>query len=88
MDFYIDSQGKGRPGEEKPEAGKERGAEAVISSQRTQRVRGGGMGRTESRSGATVCQAWSARIRKMTLSVGDEGWAVCFTLPIKILISI
>lgn len=46
------------------------------------------MGRTESKSGATVCQAWSARIRKATLSVGDEGWEVCFTLPIKILISI
>ena len=46
------------------------------------------MGRTECRSGATVCQAWSARIRKATLSVGAEGWAVCFTLPIKILIPI
>ena len=46
------------------------------------------MGRTERRSRATVCQAWSARIGQATLSVGAEGWAVCFTLPIKILISI
>ena len=60
----------------------------MVSAQRTQGVRGGGMGRTECRSGATVCQAWSARIRKATLSVGAEGWAVCFSLPIKILIPI
>lgn len=49
MDFYIDSQGKGHPSEEKREAGKERGAEAVVSAQRTQWVRGGGIGRTESK---------------------------------------
>lgn len=50
-DFHIDPQGKGHPNEEKPEAGKERGAKAVASAQRTQGVKGG-MRKTEQEVGA------------------------------------
>ena len=53
-DFHIGPQGKGHPSEEKLEAGKERGAKAVASAQRTQGVKGGVRKTESSRWGHSV----------------------------------
>lgn len=65
-DFHIDPQGKGHPNE-KPEAGKERGAKAVASAQRTQGVKGG-MRKTESRRWGHSVQGLQHQAQKSSSS--------------------